>query len=250
MMLVALLFIACSKPAEYAALSLDEATRALFVSFHTDEAEALALELSTRVDEERDGLAEGRHLALLDASDVDGLAFDEVADLAVTYGAAFGRAVSGSMASHAAVVPNADQSWSAPSYDRYDRVIVSGTAAAFEAGGELQTDNTIEKDVGLVVLPYPMDKDYRWFNLPGGQAMLMRSIIYDAGFSADGKTGVVVGFTIEARFPEGADGIYWYNATWTQVMSPFELTEDFLVAQILDGIEEEFDATEAYVTGE
>jgi hypothetical protein len=75
-------------------------------------------------------------------------------------------------------------------------------------------------------------------------------VIHDAGYSADGKTGVVLGFTIELWLPDGEEAMLWYNATWTQVASPVELGEEFLVNQILSGARDEITTTELYVAGE
>jgi hypothetical protein len=250
MHLLAPWLIACAAPPEAAPLTLEEATRQLLVRFDEDDVTALAAELSTRVDEARDELSEGAQLTLLTDEEVDGIDHDPDTDLSLAYGAALAVHVRGSVSSHAAVVPEADQTFCSDSYDRYDRSIVEGSAATYLSGGDLRTENAIEKDVGLAVLPYPMSKAYRWVSLPAGTAQVARSVIHDAGYSADGKTGVVVGFTIELWLPDGEEAMLWYNATWTQVASPVELGEEFLVNQILGGARDEITTTELYVAGE
>lgn len=250
MHLLAFALVACSPSPEAAPLTLEDATRQLLVRFDGEDAPALAEELAARVTETRDTLAEGAQLALLTDADVADLPHDDTTDLARTYGAALAVRVGGGVDAHAAVVPEADQSFCSTTYDRYDRAIVSGSAAGYLSGGDLLTENNLEKDVGLAVLPYPMQKAYRWVDVAAGRAQIARSLIYRAGYSDDGKTGVVAGFTIEIWVPEEDDAMLWYNATWTQVASPVELGEEFLVNQILDGARDEIEGTERYVAGE
>lgn len=159
--------------------------------------------------------------------------------------------VRGTIDAHAAVVPEVDQSFAHSSYGKWERSITNGSAEDWAAGERLLADDDIEKNGGFgVILPYPMERDYRWVELERGASVLTRSVIYDEGW-ADEKNGIYGGFTIEMWLPDG-DGMIWLNATWTWVVSVVDefADESFYTNQIIDGSTEAMLGTEAYVAGD
>lgn len=229
---------------------MQELTWMLLRDFGTDAAVEEAALLGAWIDEEIDAPEEGYALTPPADEYIADLSFSENLVVQNMAGAMVIRRVRGTIDAHAAVVPEADQSFADSSYVTWERSLPQGAEADWADGGRLVADDDIEKNGGFgVILPYPMERDYLWIELERGAAVLTRSVIYEEGW-ADEKNGIYGGFTIEMWLPDG-DGMIWMNATWTQVVSVVDefAEEGFYTDQIIDGSTEVMVGTELYVAG-
>lgn len=240
----------CAEPVAESPPTMDDLCRSLLLAFDTVEAEEQGAQLAAWMDSFVDDAEPAYRLDALAASHVEGLEFSDAVDFDVVVGAAVIRLTRGSLDQHAAVVPEADQRFADTTYERWDRTITSGSANDYLDGGELVTDNQIVKSAPLgISLPYPMKKEYRW--LDQRRMQIIRSVIYEEGWGDD-SNGVIGGFTMEAWVPSGDDHVIWLNATWSQIETILgaAATDDFLIAQIIDGTTSYMEGTERYVAGE
>ncbi|MFN7144092.1 MAG: hypothetical protein ACK4YP_09965 [Myxococcota bacterium] len=247
-----LLSLACAPKGEEATPTFDEMNIAAIVDFHGDGAEPAVLGL-------RDWLVEhasdweatdwpgGYTLGAVDEDDFASIPHSENVDWAQVLGVGTPLRVRGTVDGYAEAAVEADQSFAHASYDVWDRRIVGGSAEGFLAGGEMQTDNTIEKtDLG-VTIPYSANKDYRWF----GDVLAAITWVPEEGWGPDGVNGILCGFTIELWYEEDGE-VRWYNGQWTQVATIFgaDMPEDVLIDQFIDGTVDYMEGTEAFVMGE
>jgi hypothetical protein len=170
-------------------------------------------------------------------------------DWSQVYGGALARNLSGNLQDYAASVPLPDQAAVVgEGYARWERTLVDGDARSYAQGEPLAAEDAVEKQAPLgIVLPYPQRKEWRTIPSDGGDYQLMRSVIHEEGWSEDGRSAVVVGFTVELWLPREG-GLAWFNGTWTQVVTPLGdlATPEFLVGQILQGAESAMLGTEAW----
>lgn len=252
MLAILLLVQACAPAAEAPPPEVEAVCRDLLRQFDDDEVVESAELLAEWLDGVVDGEEDGYELGGLQEADVEGLEHSENVDLATMKGAVVARRSRGSLDAYAAVVPEADQSFADKSYEKWDRTLVEGTAEGYLAGEELRCADDVEKSVLWLTIPYPLRKDYRWIETSRGTAQVMRTWIVEEGW-ADEKNGVVGGFTIEAWYPDGDDGIVWVNASWSQLVSVADdavTDEDFWIDTLIDGTRDYMEGTEAYVNGE
>jgi hypothetical protein len=248
-----LVVLACAPAPEESPPSFSEASAALLREFEVGDpaptAQVVADWLVTHVDEQEgfalDPLAEGDFVDILPHPDA--AAVDSLLGIGVTH------RVAGTLDQHVAVVPEADQSFADPAtYDRWDRTLTEGTAQGFVGGEGLRTANQIEKGGPFgVVIPYPIEKDYRWITLTQGDTCMFRSWVTESGFSDNGKNGLVAGFTIELWVPDDA-GLIWYNASWADIVTEVDgiIDPDYEVAQVIAGTVDYMEGTAAHATGQ
>ncbi len=229
---------------------MEELTWMLLRDFGTTEAVEEGELLAAWIDGEIEDPDEGYALETPSADFVADLTFSENLELQNMSGAMVIRRVRGAIEQHAAVVPEPDQSFADSSYEAWTRSIANGSEQAWADHEDLVADDDIVKNGGFgVVLPYPMERHYRWVELERGACVMTRSVIYEEGW-ADEQNGILGGFTIEMWLPDG-DGMVWMNATWTQVVSVVDefADESFYTDQIINGSTEVMVGTELYVAG-
>jgi len=251
-MVPALFLLACSPPAEETPPSMQELLWALLRDFDTEAAVEEADALGQWMAGEGEAAESGYVVDTPASAYVDALTFSDNLELGNMSGGMWFQEVRGSVNQHAAVVPEADQTFADPTYDRWDRTIANGSETGYLAGEELIADDDIEKDGGFgIVLPYPMMRHYRWVELENGTGQITRSVIYEEGWTDDGQNGIIGGFTIEVWYPSGDEGMIWVNATWTQVISVVdEFVEDsFYTDAIINGSKDVMAGTEEHVVG-
>lgn len=252
MFLLAAFFLACAPKGEDAPPTFDEMNIAAIVDFHEDEAEESVLGLRDWLLEhegewDEAGWPGGYTLGSVDEDDFASVPHSENADWAQVLGAGVPLRVRGTVDGYAEAAVEADQSFADNTYIKWQRTIVGGSAEEFLAGGAMETDNDIEKEGFLVVIPYHANKDFRWF----GDVLAAITWVPEEGWGEDGKNGIVCGFTIELWFEEG-DEVLWYNGSWTQVTTILgeDMPEDVLIDQFVKGTIDYMEGTETFVMGE
>lgn len=247
-----LLSIACAPKGEESPPTFDEMNVAAIADFHGDGAEPAVLGLRDwLVDHQSDWDATdwpgGYTLGSVGEDDFADIPHSENADWAQVLGAGVPFRVRGTVDGYAEAAVEADQSFADSTYIRWDRTIIGGSAEDFLAGGEMQTDNAIEKEGFLVVIPYSANKDFRWF----GDVLAAVTWVPEEGWGEDGKNGIVCGFTIELWFEEDGE-VWWYNGSWTQVTTILgaDMPENVLIDQFIKGTIDYMEGTEAFVMGE
>ena len=248
---------ACAAPEE-APESLQEATEAVLRDFEDDEV------VDTRAQDFVDFVLADLEAVEADGEDYLGLGLEtvpveDVSDMFISdnvdwekvVGAFLARRVEGDLDAYAAIVPESDQSFADPAtYNLWEREITEGSATSFRDGEPLRTWNEIEKSGAFgVVIPYPMQKDYRWVELEQGRALLFRSWAADEGWGEDGVNGLVSGWTIEVWLEDG-DQTMWANASWTELaLIVDDIDPDWLANEFIKGCNDYFSGTEDYVNG-
>lgn len=149
---------------------------------------------------------------------------------------------------HAALAALADQRWTDPSFERYDREVLSGDAGAFERGESgLSTYNVIEKSGAFgISIPYELRKDYTWTPLADGSSVMMsRWWLVTPGCSENGKNCVLQSFGLDAFVPrpEGAQRLL-SNWILTQTEADAFLSEDQMIGFIASGNQDLLEATD------
>lgn len=249
---------ACAKPPPAAPATVDELSATLLRDFEADAPEETATELAAwlldHVDEQ-----DGFSLADIAAEDVADMPYDGGddgdPDLAKQSGIAVTHRVIGSLDQHAAIVPEADQSFADPTYQTWSRSISEGDAESFVAGADMRTDNFIEKKNVTVVIPYSLGKDYRWITIDVDgtptDTLMFRSYELAPGWSDDHKNGLVYGWTIELWVPDPNGDLIWYNASWCELVTVLDgiVDEDFLVQSVIAGTIDYMDGTANHATG-
>ena len=246
--MILLSLIACNHP-ESAPPTLRDLSLVAIQEFDSDGEEEIIQRLvdclGTFVSDEPYGVGFD-HLAPEDVADIPH--DEELVEWDRTGGAGVMARMRGAVPDYAATVPDPDQSWAEPStYIAWDRTITDGTAEEFLAGADLGTWNHIEKGGPLgIVVPYDMDKDYRWF----GDVLAQRSVVPEPGFDEGGDNGIIIGFTIEIWYTDDV-GMVWYNGSWSQLKTIVDdiVSEDLLVQELIDGTLDYFWGTEEHVTG-
>lgn len=247
-----LLLVACAPPPAASPATFSELSAQLMREFESPDPTPVAQEVADWLVQHVDD-QDGYALDPVVAEDLaDMQPQPEATDPAALLGIGVTHRVLGSLDQHVAVVPEADQRFADPStYDVWDRTLVEGTADGFVGGAGLRTENWIEKGGPFgVVIPYPMNKDYRWVTLTQGETCIFRSWETESGFSDNGKNGLVAGFTIEIWVPDDA-GLIWYNASWAELVTEVDdlIDDDYVVQSIIDGTIDYMDGTDAHATG-
>ena len=249
-MLPVVLALACTPAPAPAAATLDSALLAVLHAPSAAVATAQVDALAALVDREVAPHPEGVRLGVLTAEDLEGLSLDASTDPARLLGGAQERIVEGTPDQYATLVPRSDQSF-VGGYARWDRTLVAGDAAGWADRQPLSAEDEVEKEAPFgIVLPYALAMDAAWgAHADGTPFTLFRSRAPRAGWSDDGASAVVATLTVELWRPVGDTRTAWFNATWTQVVTPLgdAATEDFLVGQVLDGAAEVIDGSEAWL---
>jgi hypothetical protein len=249
-MVALLLWMACTPSPPPAPQTLDAALLAILHADSDDSVLAHAATLAALVDRDVVPNPDGVRLGPVAAAELDGLDLDPSTDPARLLGGAQQRIVAGALDRYAALVPLADQSF-VGGYARWDRTVVSGDAEAWADGAPLGAEDVVEKEAPFgIVLPYTLAMEATWgTGDDGAPLVLFRSRIPRAGWSEDGGSAVIAGLTVELWRPAGTGRTAWFNATWTQVVTPLgdAATDDFLVSQVLDGAAEVIDGSEAWL---
>ncbi len=256
---LSLVLLACAPPAAEAPATMDELSVTLLREFEgeapEETAQGLADWLLDHADEQ-----DGFTLADVTAEDVADMPYDGGEDgdpdLTLQRGIAVTHRVVGTIAEHAAIVPEADQSFADPTYEIWDRSLAEGDEQGFLGGADMRTDNAIEKSGAFgVTIGYDLGKDYRWLTLDIGGAptdtLMFRSYELAPGWSDDHKNGLVYGWTIELWVPDPDGELIWYNASWCLLVTAVDgvFDEDFIIQSIIDGTLDYMDGTGAHATG-
>ncbi|MSP57139.1 MAG: hypothetical protein EXR69_16315 [Myxococcales bacterium] len=256
---IAFCLSACAKPPNAAPATLDDMSVALLSGFEGDSPETIAQPLAEWLLEHVDD-DDGFTLADIGADDVADMPYDGGEDgdpdFSQQRGIGVTHRVVGTFEEHAAIVPEADQSFADPTYQIWDRGVAEGDADSFVAGADMRTDNFIEKSGAFgVTIAYSLGKDYRWLTLDiGGVAtdtLMFRSYELAPGWSEDHNNGLVYGWTIELWVPDPDGDLIWYNASWCQLVTAIDgmIDDDYVVQSIIDGTVDYMDGTGKHATG-
>lgn len=250
MLLLSLLACAPGITANTAPDDLQSASLKAIQDFGTDkEADRIAW-LVDWVHENIDTADDGYYFDHLEADDVSMIEHEEDdVNWERVVGAGVPARMHFTVDEYAAVVPEKDQSFAEPAtYSKWDRTITSGSEDDFLAGGELGTDNDLEKTEVGITIPYSMSKPYAWFD---GGVLAAESVVPKPGYDENGLNGIVVGFTIEIWVPDG-DGCIWYNGSWSELKTQLDdvMTEEGALDLLIDGTRRYYWGTEKYITGE
>lgn len=257
--------VGCAKPPDAAPATVDELSSTLLREFEGDAPEETATELAAwlldHVDEQ-----DGFSLADITADDVADMPYDGGEDgdpdFSMQSGIGVTHRVIGTLDQHAAIVPEADQSFADPSYKKWSRSISEGDADSFVAGEDMRTDNLIEKQNLTVVIPYALGKDYRWITIDidgtPTDTLMFRSYQLAPGWDQNDHSdppkhvnGLVYGWTIELWVPDPNGDLIWYNASWCQLVTILDGlgVDDMIVQSVIDGTIDYMDGTANHATG-
>jgi len=114
----------------------------------------------------------------------------------------------------------------------------------------VDTYNTVQRQLLMLDVTYEQYKDFRWIEMPddGGKAMLARSWAEERFVGADEDQALEQSFTAEVWMPH-PDGAMLYIANWVEWTIPGITDEDMIAAMTASGIDEMFEAYEAYLDG-
>lgn len=115
----------------------------------------------------------------------------------------------------------------------------------------VETYNTVQRQILMLDVTYEQYKDFRWIELPdgGGIAMLARSWVEERFEGADEDQALEQSFTAEVWLPH-PDGSMLYIANWVEWTIPGITDEDMIASMTASGIDEMFEAYEAYLDGD
>lgn len=247
-MLFALLACQSEAEGEYAPATLESQSLLALQRFYEDDAGEQIETLIELLEPELVNQPGGFFFEALEPADVEMFEHSDEAIWAHTAGCGVLAEMKGDISLYAGSVPEADQSFADPSYAVWSRDIVGGTAEDFQAGGNLDTFNHIEKSGFGFAVSYDMDKDYRWH----GDTLSMISLVPNGKFPEGLDAGLVVGFTIELWYLH-EDTVIWYNASWTEIESALDednVDTEWWLQQLIDGTLDYYWGTEEHVTGE
>jgi hypothetical protein len=201
---------------------------------------------------------EGFVLGALTAEEIGPIEYPTRTPLSAMVGVAVTHDSPYSLEEHAELLPMQDQTWNAPrKYELYDRSLVEGTADDFlhpEAPVRpeiIRTDNDIVQARVGVRIPYRLRKDYRWVLTDDGQrAIVGRTWAPEVGCSGqDGEGGncLELSFSVDL-FLETADGrTLRMTSSWNRLSLILELSDDFQIAQLANGIVGVFEDTDEFL---
>jgi len=150
---------------------------------------------------------------------------------------------------HAALVGLVDQTPLEPSNQHYDRSFVTSWDEWINRESlSLQTTNSITRENILMTLTFTSYKDYRWVQLPDedGWAVVGRSWIIQQYENEGGGTTMDFNSNVELTVPSGS-GTLRYNTLWSAMHFGVELADSVLMNLIRNGIQDGYEATEAYL---
>lgn len=250
LLLLALGAVACAKERPLAPTEMTDIVRYMFANWEDEPSlEAAVDNLDPWLTENAatDEADEGYRLDPLAEADVDSVERPD-ANLGDLLGAAGGAVSAFGIDAQAGHIVAADQVWANPSqYKRYDRSFAEGTPSGFKQGTTLlRTVNQVETSTLGVSIPYVLLKDYRWIEGENATAIVARSWIEDASCSDSGKNCLIQSFSVDVFQAAGRETLR-LTATWSEVESSVNLSDDLLVASLAKGLQNVFDATDEYL---
>ena len=245
-----LLFLACKHP-ESSPPTLEDLSRTALKNFNEDsEAEDVNALLNWLVSNPTPE-SKGWAFTTIDAETVAEMPPDPDVDIDTVEagGAGVLDTVDGEVMGYAEASVEADQSFADPTYNRWDRIFLSGEDC-FLDGCDMDTDNDISKDGFGVTIDYKMFKDFRWVSTDLGDTMIARSWVPNSSFGEDGKNGILCGWTIEIWAPTD-DGVLWFNGSWSRLKTILDdiATDDLMISELIKGTLKYYEGTEAHVNG-
>lgn len=252
------LLVGCARKRDGAPEDVDGLSRYLFANWEDPEAMAEGMEnLSVWLE------AEGRSEAAADGYVLTDLVEDEVSevehparDLTDMIGVAVPGVSVHPIEAHAGLLVMTDQVWNDPgSYDLYVRELVEGDPDAFVAGdGLIRTRNDIDKSGAFGVhIPYILWKDYRWVALEDGrQSIVARSWVEEEACAEGGNNCLFQSFSIDLFHAPNGDETIRMTASWNELVTSADslLTDDARIGLMVNGINDVFDNTDDFLTGE
>lgn len=239
-----ILLAGCGPEAEESPKTLEELTQLALRDFWSDAAAEHVAGIEEWMAENVDNGVDGYYFEALPEEVVADIEHDAAIVWEECLGAAVVHRVDGTLADYAQVATEADQSFADPTYSRWERTIIEGTAEGFVGGEDMKTDNDVEKSYATVSIPYRMYKDFRWF----GETLAAVTWVPAAGYNAEGDNGIVGGFTVEIWVDDGGS-VVWYNGQWSDldtVLDPF-ISPDGARDLLIDGTIDYMDGTAEHV---
>lgn len=203
---------ACGPVAETSPPTLEEMTRNGVTDFWTDAAAEHVAGLREWMDAHKADEIDGYYFEALDPEAVAHLEHSDDIIWEECRGAGVVMELDGTLDAYVRGNIEADQSFADFTYSAWSRCTLEGTPEDFMAGGDLSTDNHVEKTNVGITIPYDMYKDFRWFD----DTLAALTWVPEAGYNEAGDNGIVGGFTLEIWY-EDEDGIVWYNGQWSDL---------------------------------
>ncbi len=251
---LAFALVACAKERDPAPTATKELTHYLFVNWEDDELMPEAVDnmgdkmVAFAADEEQaeDGLV----LGSIPDSVADAVPHPDVPN--ETIGVIGAEHSPFGLADHATHMSLGDQVWSNPgTYDKYDRELLEGSGAAFEAReGVLRTSNDVLTATLGISVPYVLKKDYKWVEGERHDAIVARAWIEDRSCNEGGGNCVDHTYSVDMWFADGADATVRATASWSQLETSIALGEDLQVATLSLGIQNVFEYTDRFLAGD
>lgn len=150
--------------------------------------------------------------------------------------------------SHLAFILLPDQSVVNPDqYEQFDRTFLEG-GECFADGScdSLRTWNDIVKVAAFgVKIPYAYEKAY----VRVGDAIVARGWVEEESLSADDQNGILQSYNLDVFWPTDDGGTRRVQAQWAEMKISIgvEPSDDFLYDQIVDGLVDVFEDTDAAI---
>ncbi|MCB9676428.1 MAG: hypothetical protein H6737_15000 [Alphaproteobacteria bacterium] len=191
---------------------------------------------------------DGMRLSNLEESEVATVDYPDDTDLSAHGGMATAMGSAFPIEAHAALLVEADQTFTDPgSFVTYERTVLGGDAAAFVAGdGLVRTENTITKRGAFgIEIPYTLRKDYRWATLGDRSAIVGRTWVTEPGCSENGKNCVLQSWGVDAFVADGDETLRLYEV-WIEVETEADglISEEQKLALVARGNQDVLEATE------
>lgn len=176
-------------------------------------------------------------------------------DLSAAIGAVADAISPAALDSHAAFLVIPDQSVVNPDdYEQFDRELLEGEDCFLSRDCELlRTWNTVIKNGAFgVTIPYEYGKDYRWVDstddtgLPHA-AIVSRGWVPLESFGEDGNNGILLSFTLDVFLAQPDGTTHRVQAQWSEMELALELPDDYLRNELIDGLREVFEDTDAAI---
>lgn len=243
------LLLACAEP-EQAPRSYEDLVLAMYRD--QDDAEALAVdagEFVTWLEESFDPESEGYRIRTLTEDDLDGL--PHPGDLADARGGAAGAVSPHTLTQHVEFAMLPDQRVIDESdYDLFDRTFLEGGDCFPDTCDALRTWNNIIKNGAFnVKIPYAYEKDYRRVvTTRGDEVIIARGWVEEAAYDEAGDNGILQSYNLDVFVP-WQGGVLRTQAQWMELLLVIDdlVTEDFLYDQLLTGIFDVFEDTDAAI---
>ena len=144
-----------------------------------------------------------------------------------------------------------DQVFSNPgTYDVYDRTVTGDEARSWTARAWSRTSNAVVTSTLGVTIPYTLLKDYKWVTGELSDGILARSWIEDRSCNDGGGNCLEQSYSIDVFFTDGDNATWRMTASWSQIDSSIQLSDDLLVASLANGIQNVFRYTDEFLAGE